>query len=171
MPYGSFGDVVFEVVEYFSHVEEIDFPYARHQTIQPPSTTQWMGKRELKKISLKLKFHFLTSKPRDAYQRLVEMAEKGEAQKLIIAEDVLGDFTIDRIKIVYEQVNLNGLPIVYEIDLELTEFHKKKLETMKIQTKKKPPAKRQQAKAQDFSKPRAIITKDSQNNTQIQKAR
>lgn len=170
MPYGSFGDVVFEVVEYFSHTEEIDFPYARHQTIQPPSTTQWMGKRELKKISLKLKFHFLTSKPREAYQKLIEIAEKGEAQKLIIAEEVLGDYVIDKIKIVYEQTNFKGIPIAYEVDLELTEYQKKELETIKTKTTKKP-VKKQQTSKQASSQPKAIITRDNQKNMQVQKAK
>ncbi len=36
MPYGSFGNLVFEVVEYFSHTEEHPYIYARKDTIYPP---------------------------------------------------------------------------------------------------------------------------------------
>jgi len=135
MPYGSFGDVVFEVVEYFEHTEENPYIYARKDTIFPPSTTQWMGK-ELRKLKMSIKLHHMLSQPEQTYQQLKDLAEKGEAQKLIIAEKVLGDFVIDKIDAQYTQVSLQGVPIAISLSLELTEYVKKELQTKKIQTKK-----------------------------------
>lgn len=169
MPYGSFGDLVFEVVEYFSHTEEHPYIYARHDTIYPPSTTQWMG-RELQKITLKLKFHTMTSSPSEALSLIKELAEKGEAQKLIIAEQVLGDFVIDKIKAEYKQVDLYGNPVLLELELELTEYVKKELQ--KIKHKKATSKKKQaQKKATQSQTPqyKGLITRDKDGNRQFQK--
>lgn len=167
MPYGSLGDIVFEVVEYFSHSEEHPYIYARHDTIYPPSTTQWMG-RELQKITLKLKFHMLTSSPLEAYTKLKELAEKGEAQKLIIAEQVLGDFVIDRIKAEYKQVDLYGKPVSLELELELTEYVKKELRKTRHKRSAQKKAKTQK-KEQTKPEYKAIITRDKDGNRQFQK--
>lgn len=162
MKYGSFGDIVFEVHEYFSHAEENSFIYARQQTIQPPSATQWLG-RELQKIRMKLKFHYLLSNPAESYKKLKELAQKGETQKLIIAEQVLGDFVIDKINAEYTQVNAYGQPVVIELDVELTEYIKKELQ--KTQHRRSSQSNRQKKKntaqkTQQGSKPKAIITKE-----------
>ncbi|QID32332.1 phage tail protein [Pampinifervens florentissimum] len=164
MKYGSFGDIVFEVYEYYAHNEENTYIYARQQTIQPPSTTQWLG-RELQKIRMKLKFHYLLSNPAESYKKLKEIAQKGEAQKLIIAEQVLGDFVIDKINAEYTQVNTYGQPVAIELDIELTEYAKKELQKTRHKRgsqgqKKKQKNATQKTQQQQGSKPKAIITKE-----------
>jgi len=158
MKYGSFGDIVFEVHEYFSHAEENSFIYARQQTIQPPSATQWLG-RELQKIRMKLKFHYLLSNPAESYKKLKEIAQKGEAQKLIIAEQVLGDFVIDKINAEYTQVNTYGQPIAVELDVEFTEYLKKELQKTQ-HTRNKNKKKKKTKKSDEPKKPEAIITRE-----------
>jgi len=164
MKYGSFGDIVFEVHEYFSHTEENSFIYARPETIQPPSATQWLG-RELQKIRMKLKFHYLLSTPAESYKKLKEIAQKGEAQKLIIAEQVLGDFVIDKINAEYTQVNVYGQPVAIELDVELTEYVKKELQKTQHRRgksrrrTKKPTQQKSQQKSQQ-NRPQAIITRE-----------
>lgn len=166
MPYGSFGDIVFEVYEYYAHNEENTYIYARQQTIQPPSTTQWLG-RELQKIRMKLKFHYLLSNPAESYKKLKEIAQKGEAQKLIIAEQVLGDFVIDKINAEYTQVNMHGQPIAIELDVEFTEYVKKELQKTKHKRgsqsgrRTQKGGKESNKKApQQNQKPKAVITRE-----------
>lgn len=67
----------------------------------------------------------MTSSPIEAYSKIKEFAEKGEAQKLIIAEQVLGDFVTDRIRTEYKQVDQLGHPVSLELELSLTEYVKK----------------------------------------------
>lgn len=165
MQYGSLGDVIFEVHQYYAHIEENSYVYARPQTIQPPSTTQWFGK-ELKKIRLKLKFHYILSDPAESYKKLKELAEKGEAQKLIIAQQVLGEFVIDRINAEYVQTNMHGQPVAIEVDVELTEYVKK--EVQKTQNSKRGTQNRKQtskskqtnSQQKQKSQPKAIITRE-----------
>lgn len=157
MQYGSLGDIVFEVHSYYAHTEENTYIYARPQTIQPPSTTQWFGK-ELRKVRLKLKFHYLLGEPAESYKKLKELAEKGEAQKLIIAHQVLGDFVIDRINAEYTQTNIHGQPVAIELDVELTEYMKKELQ--KTQNKRKSKTKRGKTTQQNKNQPKAIITRE-----------
>ncbi len=159
MPYGSFGDIVFEVHEYFSHTEENSFSYARPETIQPPSTTQWLG-RELQKIRMKLKFHYLLSNPAESYKKLKELAQKGEVQKLIIAKQILGDFVIDRINAEYTQVNAYGQPIAIELDIEFTEYIKKELQKTQHTRSKKKKKKKTKPESNNSKKPEAIITRE-----------
>ncbi len=165
MPYGSFGNIVFEVVEYFEHTEENEYIYARKNTIYPPSTTQYLGK-ELRKLKMTIKLHHMISKPEETYKKLKELAEKGEAHKLIIAEQVLGNFVIDKISASYKQVSRKGIPIAIVLEIELNEYVKKELQTVKNKQALQKPKK---TTHKTPSKYKAIITKDKEGNTQVKK--
>jgi len=159
MQYGSLGDVIFEVHQYYAHTEDNSYIYARPQTIQPPSTTQWFGK-ELRKINLKLKLHWMLGDPQSAYQKLKELAEKGEPQKLIIAQQVLGEFVIDRISAEYTQTNVYGQPVAIELALELTEFTKKELQKTQNARRQQARQKKTNSQTQTRQQPKALITRE-----------
>ncbi len=158
MEYAQWGDVVFEILSYREHKEEQSFIYAHHETIFPPSSLQWMGGRELKKISMAIRWHNQWCDPYSLYKNFIETAEKGEAQKLIIGSFVLGDFVVERINSTIQQIDAWGKPVVIDVDVEFTEYIKKEIEkkaSQQAKTKKKNAV----AKTQDKKKASAIITR------------
>ncbi len=160
MKYAQWGDVVFEVLSYRAHDEQVEFPYAHHQTIKPPSSLQWMGDRELKKIKLALRFHAHFCNPEELYKQLIEEARKGEAKKLIIAEKVVGDFVVERINSSIQQIDAWGKPVIIDVDVEFSEYIEKKPQTRQVaQTPKKSASKKAPAKAQSPKQAQAIITR------------
>lgn len=141
MIYAQWGDLTFELYSYKQHTEDIQVAYAKHQTIKPPSSLQFMGGKELKSIKLSLRFHRDFCNPEQAYKKLIETAEKGEAYKLIIAEKVIGDYVLEKINSSIQQVDSWGNPVIIDIDAEFTEYIKKEIEKKKSKTTKKAPAK------------------------------
>lgn len=130
MQYGSFGDILFEIMEYYEHTEENEYIYARKHVIKPPSTTQWLGV-ELGKVKLKIKLHQLVSEdPELSYEMLKYIASKGKAKTLIIAEQVKGNYVIDKIIANYTQTDFKGRGIVIEVEIEMTEYIKKDIQTI-----------------------------------------
>ncbi len=142
MIYAQWGDITFELYSYKQHTEDIQIAYAKHQTIQPPSSVQFMGGKESKSIKLSLRFHRDFCNPEQSYKNLIEAAEKGEAYKLIIAEKVIGDYIIEKISSYIQQVDIFGNPVIIDVDAEFTEYIKKEIEKKKSTNKnKKAPAK------------------------------
>jgi len=137
MQYAQIGDIVFEVLSYKSHKEEQNFPYARHETIKPPSSLQFMGAGELKKISLSVRWHNYFCDPQAEYQRLLEVAELGEPQTLLIGEKLLGEYVCENIKAEFQQIDAYGTATVIDADIELTEYVYKEIQKKEIKTTKK----------------------------------
>ncbi len=157
MIYVQFGNVVFEVLAYREHKEEQIFIYAHHETIFPPSSLQWMGK-ELQKITMSIRWHNQWCSPYEEYQKFIETAEKGEAQKLIIGSFILGDFVVERISSSIQQIDAWGKPVIIDAEVEFMEYVKKEIEkraSQRAKTKKKSAV----AKTQDKKKAEAIITR------------
>jgi len=137
MKYAQIGDIIFEVQAYRTHKEEQTFPYARHETIKPPSILQYMGERELRKVSLSVRWHFHWCDPQKEYERLLEFASSGKAAPLIIAEKILGEYVIERIDADFQQINAFGAATVIDAEIELTEYIQKELQKKEIESKKK----------------------------------
>ncbi len=142
MQYAQWGDVVFELLAYAEHKEENEYVYAKHQTIFPSSSLQWMG-TELKRISMTIRWHVSWTDPLKQYKALKEISQQGEAKKLIIAQEVIGDFVLEKITAEIQQLDIWGKPIQIQCQCEFTEYIKKEIEKKKIQTKKQSPAKKQ----------------------------
>jgi len=133
--YAQWGDIVFELLSYREHREENTYVYARHETIFPPSSLQWMGK-ELRKLNMTIRWHNQWCNPEEKYREFREEAEKGEAKKLIIATKVVGDFVVEKINATVEQVDVWGRPVIVDVDVEFTEYVKKEIQKRQIKTKK-----------------------------------
>lgn len=156
MRYAQWGEIVFEVLSYREHSEENSYIYARHETILPPSTLQWMGK-ELRKVKIGFRFHAQWCNPEELYQQFLAEAENGEAKKLIIAEKVVGNFVVEKINSAIQQIDAWGRAVLIDIDADFTEYVEKKIETKQIKTKKS--GKKPAGKTQDKKKAEAIITR------------
>ena len=163
MKYAQWGDVVFEVLSYRSHNEEFDFVYAKHETIKPPSSLQWMGNRDLRKIKIGLRFHAQWCNPEEEYRKFLEEAEKGEAKKLILAEKVMGDFVVEKISSTIQQIDAWGKAVIIDVDADFTEYVEKKTETRQIKAKKpgSKSIKKPLAKAQKPQVAEKIVTRET----------
>lgn len=162
MEYAQWGDIVFEVLSYREHKEETSYIYARHETIYPPSSLQWMGK-ELRKLSMGIRWHAQWCDPADRYRALQDKASEGVAQKLIVANKIIGDFVVEKINSTVQQLDAWGKPVMIDAELEFTEYVKKELEKKRIETKKKAPAK---TKNPQKAQKRIITRTDSDGKTQ-----
>jgi len=142
MQYAQLGDVVFELLSYREHSEENEYIYARKETAFPPSILQSMG-TELQKLTLGVKWHREWCNPREEYEKLKSLANKGEPAKLIIASQIIGNYVIQKISAQYEQIDVWGKPVEVSCRVELTEYREKELKTKRIKmqgpaVKKKP---------------------------------
>ncbi len=149
MQYGQLGEIVFQVTNFKNLTEENPYIYAHQETAQAPSSLQFLG-TELRKIELSLKFHFKFCNPKEEYEKLKSLARQGEAKKLIIAKEVLGNFVIENISGEFIKVDAWGKPIIIEATLELSEYIEKKVKTRKIKTVKKAPAKANSPKQAEY---------------------
>ncbi len=163
MQYASFGDIVFKVYSYLEHRETNEYAVAKHRTIFAPSSLQSLGD-ELLNLEIKVGFHRDFCDPLEEYQKLKDIAKEGLPQKLIIAEQVYGDFVIESITAEVKQVDMWGKPVAIYCTMRLTEYREKKLQTRAIRTtKKKAPAKKsknsQQQQQVQSSQYKPIITR------------
>jgi len=163
MQYASLGDIVFKVYSYLEHRETNEYAVAKHRTIFAPSSLQFLGD-ELLSLEVKVGFHRDFCDPLEEYQKLKELAKGGIPQKLIIAEQVYGDFVIESITAEVKQVDMWGKPVAIYCTMRLTEYREKKLQTREIRTtKKKAPAKKnrnsQQQPQVQPSQYKSIITR------------
>ncbi|WP_028844713.1 phage tail protein [Thermodesulfovibrio thiophilus] len=134
MEYVIWGDIVFELLSYKEHREELSFPYAHHETILPPASLQWMGDKELRKVTVAVRLHNGFCEPLEEHEALIEQSSTGEAYNLIIAEQPLGEFALERLSSTIQQIDAWGKPVVIDLDLEFSEYIEKPLETKKIKT-------------------------------------
>jgi len=142
MQYASLGDIVFKVYSYLEHRETNEYAVAKHRTIFAPSSLQFLGD-ELLSLEIKVGFHRDFCDPLEEYQKLKDLAKEGLPKKLIIAEQVYGDFVIESITAEVKQVDMWGKPVAIYCTMKLTEYREKKLQTREIRTaKRKAPAKR-----------------------------
>jgi phage protein U len=161
MQYASIGDIVFEITSYKQHSENQEYIYAKHQTILPPSNLQFMG-TELREINIAIRFHREFCNPLEEYKKLQEIAKQGTAQKLIIANTVVGDFVIKKMNAEFQQIDVWGKPIVIDCNIELLEYIEKQLEQKNTTTKKKEKQKKQyknNATTKDKKNAEKIITR------------
>jgi phage protein U len=168
MKYVIWGDIVFGLMSYKEHKEDLEFSYARHETIFPPSSYQYMG-GENKKISCSVRLHNSFCDPLKEYNNLIEQAIKGEAYDLILAEQMLGKYIIEKCSSALQQVDAWGRPVAIDIDIEFTEFIEKKIQTRQIKTKKR--NKKRAVKSNPAKAKYNIITqnKNGQNYTKVEK--
>lgn len=141
MNYASFGSITFKLQSYQNHQEEIDYVYAKHETIFAPSSLQFMG-TELETLKLSIRFHREFCNPIQEYKKLKDISNKGKAEKLIIATRLIGNFVIKKISSVTKQLDIWGKPVIIDCDIEFQQFIEKKLQTRKIKIKYNAPAKK-----------------------------
>ena len=134
MQYAQLGDVVFEILSYREHSEENEYIWSRLETTFPPSLLQHMG-TELQKLTLSVQWHREWCNPREEYNKLKELAERGEPAKLIVASQIIGDYVLQKISARYEQIDAWGKPVQITCDIELSEFKAKEIQTKKIKMK------------------------------------
>jgi phage protein U len=161
MQYASIGDIIFKVYSYLEHRETSEYAVAKHRTIFAPSSLQFLGD-ELLSLEIKVGFHRDFCDPFEEYQKLKDLAKEGVPQKLIVAEQVYGDFVIESINAEVKQVDMWGKPVAIYCNVKLTEYREKKLQTREIRTrKKKAPAKKnsQQQQQQQRQPYKPIITR------------
>jgi phage protein U len=165
MQYASLGDIVFKVYSYLEHRETSEYAVAKHRTIFAPSSLQFLGD-ELLSLEIKVGFHRDFCNPLEEYQKLKDIAKEGIPQKLIVAEQVYGDFVIESITAEVKQVDMWGKPVAIYCTMRLTEYREKKLQTKQVRTtKKKAPAKKSKSKSKNSqqqgqsSQYRPIITR------------
>lgn len=139
MKYASFGTINFEISSYQKHQEEIEYIYAKHETIWAPSSIQFMG-TELENINLSIRLHRSFCNPIVIYQQLKNIAKLGQANKLIIATKLLGSFTINKISSSTKQLDVWGNPVLIDCDIEFCQYIEKKLQTRKIKINRTAPA-------------------------------
>jgi phage protein U len=163
MQYASFGDIVFKVFSYLEHRETSEYAVAKHRTIFAPSSLQFLGD-ELLSLEIRLGFHRDFCNPLEEYQKLKDIAKEGLPQKLIVAEQVYGDFVIESITAEVKQVDMWGKPVAIYCNIKLTEYREKRLQTRQTRTTtKKAPAKKsknsQQQQQVQPSQYKPIITR------------
>jgi phage protein U len=159
MQYASFGEIVFKVYSYLEHRETNEYAVAKHRTIFAPSSLQFLGD-ELLSLEVKVGFHRDFCDPLEEYQKLKDIAKEGLPKKLIIAEQVYGDFVIESITAEVKQVDMWGKPVAIYCNVKLTEYREKKLQTKQARTtKKKAPAKRNSQQQVQPSQYKPIITR------------
>jgi len=151
MYYASFGDIVFKVYSYLEHKETNEYAVAKHETIFAPSSLQFLG-TELREIQIKIGFHRDFCDPMNEYEKLVFIADEGLPHKLIVAEQVLGDFVIKSIESEVKQIDMWGKPIAIYCDVKFIEYIEKELQTRAIKTRKRKRKRKGKAK----QKPPAI---------------
>jgi phage protein U len=159
MQYASLGDIVFKVYSYLEHKETNEYAVAKHRTIFAPSSLQFQGD-ELLSLEVKVGFHRDFCNPLEEYQKLRDLAKEGLPKKLIIAEQVYGDFVIESITAEVKQVDMWGKPVAIYCNVKLTEYREKKLQTKNVKaTKKKAPAKKSSQEQVQPSQYKPIITR------------
>ena len=131
--YATLGDIVFKVYSYLEHKETLQYAVPKLETIFAPSSLQFLGD-ELVELEIKVGFHRDFCDPLAEYQKLKELAKEGLPKKLIVAEQVLGDFVIEEITSEVKQIDMWGKPVVIYCTLKLVEYREKKLQTKKIKT-------------------------------------
>lgn len=134
MEYAQLGDIVFRLLSYREHTEENEYVWARQETAFPPSLNQYMG-TELQKLTLSVQWHREWCNPREEYNKLKALAEKGKPVKLIIASQIIGNYIVTKIGARYEQIDAWGKPLQIACDIQLSEFKAKQVQTKKIKTK------------------------------------
>jgi len=139
MKYASFGKIVFQVYSYKEHTETNEYAVAKLQTVIAPSSLQYLG-NELQSLELAISFHNAFCDPLQEYQNLKDLAKKGDPQKLIIAEQVLGDYVIESIEAQYQKIDAYGKPVDIVLHVKFTQYIPKTLQKRKIKTTKQPKA-------------------------------
>jgi len=134
MEYAQLGDIVFQLLSYREHTEENEYVWAKQETAYPPSLLQHMG-TELQKLTLSVLWHREWCDPREEYNRLKELAQRGQPAKLIIASQIIGDYVVEKISARYEQIDAWGKAVQIACDIELSEFKAKEIQTRRIKTK------------------------------------
>jgi phage protein U len=160
MQYASLGDIVFKVYSYLEHRETSEYAVAKHRTIFAPSSLQFLGD-ELLSLEVEVGFHRDFCDPLEEYQKLKDLAKEGLPKKLIVAEQVYGDFVIENITAEVKQVDVWGKPVAIYCNVKLTEYREKKLQTRQIRTttKKAPAKKTKNSQQQTQSQYKPIITR------------
>ena len=109
---GSLGNYVFKIFNSPEELEErVEYSYA---TIETPERLLAFSGKELREI--KLRFHFFrldSLKPEEEIKKLKEEAKKESPLKLIIGNEVIGDFVIKNIETRFG--NINSLFVTVEL--------------------------------------------------------
>ena len=157
MQYATFGELVFQVYSYLEHKETLQYAVPKLETIFAPSSLQFLGD-ELVELEVKVGFHRDFCDPLAEYQKLKDLAKEGLPKKLIVAEQVLGDFVIEEISAEVKQVDMWGKPVAIYCTVKFIEYREKQLQTKKVKSsaKKKAPAVK---KKHETKQPKSIIAR------------
>jgi len=137
--YASWGKIVFQVYSYKQHTETNQYAVAKLNTVIAPSSLQYFG-NEIQSLELAINFHFAFCNPLEEYEKLKQLAEKGDPQKLIIGEKVFGDYVIESIEAQYQKIDAYGKPVDLTLHVKFTQYIPKTLQKRNIKTTKKPVA-------------------------------
>ena len=135
MKYGVIGGLTFEVAEYNEHTEDCTFVYAKHETIEAPSSLQFMG-TDLRTHKLSLRWHREWCEPKTQFNNLVKIAKEGQPLRLVIAQQYHGKFVIEGISSSFEKTDSKGNAVYISAEISMTEYVEKSVQTKQIETKK-----------------------------------
>ena len=158
MQYATFGELVFQVYSYLEHRESLQYAVPKLETIFAPSSLQFLGD-ELIELEIKIGFHRDFCDPLAEYQKLKELAKEGLPKKLIVAEQVLGDFVIEEISSEVKQIDMWGKPVAIYCNIKFIEYREKELQTRQITQKKKQAPAVKKKQNQNKSVPKGVITR------------
>ncbi len=136
MEYALIGEVVFQIPNYKRHKEENKYEYATLETIFTPNSYQFMGALN-REIQISAVWHIDFCNPLQEIEKLKNQAKEGKAYKLIIGQNVIGDFFIKEMNFETQQVDINGNAILIIGEISLEEYIKKEIEKRAIKQSKK----------------------------------
>lgn len=128
-PIGSFGDIAFEVSSdrvftFDDYKRESKARYAKHELINMPPVHEWLGE-DTESISFKMIFTVsLGVNPAEETARLRELCLDGEADYLVLGNEVIGEhmWTIESINETAKAWDDSGNIIVSEVEVKMVEY-------------------------------------------------
>jgi len=127
MQWGALGSIAFQVSSnYARSVTELSrehtWKYAEHEIAKDKSRLQWLG-RQLDKITFKGKFFDWFCDPKTEIDKLIAEADKKEPLVLVIGNETLGEFVIEKIQETWKNVSAKGKLRVVEFEVTLKEYY------------------------------------------------
>ena len=127
MQWGALGSITFQVSSDCARsITELSrehiWKYAEHEIAKDKSRLQWVGK-QLAKITFKGKFLDWFCDPKTELDKLIGEADKKEPLVLVIGNETLGEFVIEKIQETWKSMSTNGKLKVVEFEATLKEYY------------------------------------------------
>jgi len=121
------GNITFQVSEKYALAlyefkRTHTYKYAEHEMAKGKARLQRLGK-QLDTVTLSGKFVYPFCIPAKEMKRLLEEAERQEALPLVVGEQLIGEFVIEKIEETWIETDSQGHPRVIEFTLELKEYY------------------------------------------------